>query len=99
MAVADQANACVSSSTTPLDTHERLGPAGATPGVSVTYSNDVRVRLSDHRTLNRRRGAVSADSIRTPDTEQMQVYAYGGIRILTYPMCPVSVHTGPAEYP
>ena len=34
MAVADQAaNACVSSSTTPLNTHKRLGPAGATPGV------------------------------------------------------------------
>ena len=33
MAFADQANACVSTSTTPLDPHERLGPAGATPGV------------------------------------------------------------------
>ena len=27
------------------------------------------------------------------------VCAYGGIRILMYPKCPVSVHTGPAEYP
>ena len=33
MAVADQANACVTSFTIPLDPHERLGPAGATPGV------------------------------------------------------------------
>ena len=33
MAVAEQANACVSTSTTPLDPHERLGPARATPGV------------------------------------------------------------------
>ena len=33
MAFADQANACVSTSTIPLDPHERLGPAGATPGV------------------------------------------------------------------
>ena len=33
MAFADQANACVNTSTTPLDPHERLGPAGATPGV------------------------------------------------------------------
>ena len=33
MAAADQANACVSSSTTFLDPHERLGPAVATPGV------------------------------------------------------------------
>ena len=34
MAVADQANACVSYFTTPLNTHKRLGPAGATPGGS-----------------------------------------------------------------
>ena len=33
VAFADQANACVSTSTTPLDPHERLGPARATPGV------------------------------------------------------------------
>ena len=33
VAFADQANACVSTSTIPLDPHERLGPAGATPGV------------------------------------------------------------------
>ena len=33
MAIADQANACVSYYITPLDTHEHLGPAGATPGV------------------------------------------------------------------
>ena len=33
MAFADQANACVNTSTTPLDPNERLGPAGATPGV------------------------------------------------------------------
>ena len=46
MAFADQANACVSTSTTPLDPHERLGPAGATPGVG-NFSTDVRVRLSD----------------------------------------------------
>ena len=32
-AFADQANACVSTCTIPLDPHERLGPAGATPGV------------------------------------------------------------------
>ena len=32
VAFADQANACVHTSTTPLDPHERLGPAGATPG-------------------------------------------------------------------
>ena len=45
MAVADQANACVSTSTTPLDPHERLRPAGATLGVG-NLLKDVRVRLS-----------------------------------------------------
>ena len=43
MAFADQANACVSTSTTPLDPHERLGPAGATPSVG-NFSTDVWVR-------------------------------------------------------
>ena len=33
VAFADQANACVSTYTTPLDPHERPGPARATPGV------------------------------------------------------------------
>ena len=44
-------------------------------------------------------GAVSADSVRISDTRYELVCAYGGIRILMYPMYPVSVHTGPAEYP
>ena len=59
MAVADQAHACVSSCTTPLDTHERLGPAGATPGVgNLRYSNYVRGRLSDEAGLDASRGCV-----------------------------------------
>ena len=46
MAIADQANACVSSSTTPLNTHKRLGPAGATPGVGNVLKRRPGVRLS-----------------------------------------------------
>ena len=59
VAFADQANACVSTSTIPLDPHERLGPAGATPGVG-KISADVRVRLSGWRVPTRSRGCVRA---------------------------------------